>query len=55
MTLKDVLQIRDKMSESEAEQEITDMKNRVWDGEDPEAILDSIGLEPDYIFDILPI
>lgn len=38
----------------EAKQEIIEMKNRVIDGEDPEEVLYEYGLEPDYIFEILP-
>ena len=38
----------------EAKQEILEMKNRVMDGEDPEEVLYEYGLEPDYVFDLLP-
>ena len=52
-TLLQILIRRDKMTRQEAEEEIKDMKRRVWNGEDPEKILYEIGLEPDYIFDII--
>ena len=49
-----VLMERDKISESEAEDLINEMKELVLDGEDPEEVLlDHVGLEPDYIFDII--
>jgi hypothetical protein len=51
--LKKVLMSRDKMSSEQADQEIKEMRNRVLEGEDPEEILLEIGLEPDYIFDLL--
>jgi hypothetical protein len=38
---------------SEAKEMVNEMKQRVLDGEDPEEILYEIGLEPDYIFDLL--
>lgn len=37
----------------EAEEIMREMVNNVFDGEDPEDILYSYGLEPDYVFDIL--
>lgn len=53
--LKQVLMERDGMSPEEASAEIEDMKNRVMEGEDPEEVLYDIGLEPDYVMDILPL
>lgn len=44
---------RDGMSAHEAYEEVKEMRQRVIDGEDPEEMLYEIGLEPDYIFDIL--
>jgi len=38
----------------EADELIREMKIQVMDGEDPEELLYDCGLEPDYIFDILP-
>jgi len=51
--LKDVLMRRDELSEAEAIKQIAEMKERVLDGEDPEEILYEIGLEPDYVIDLL--
>lgn len=52
-SLKDVLMRRDDLSEAEADEQISEMKERVLDGEDPEEILYEIGLEPDYVIDLL--
>lgn len=51
--LRDVLMRRDEFSEAEAMEQIAEMKERVLDGEDPEEILYEIGLEPDYVIDLL--
>lgn len=51
--LKHVLMVRDEMSEVEADETIRDLKKLVQEGEDPEELLFELGLEPDYIFDIL--
>ena len=40
-------------SEAEAIEIISEMRERLYEGEDPEEILYEYGLEPDYIFDIL--
>ena len=53
MNLKQVLLSRDKMSLEEAEDSIKEMRKRIEEGEDPEEILFEIGLEPDYIFDLI--
>jgi len=47
-----VLQRRDGMSESEAQEVLADLQTRMWEGEDPEDLLFEIGLEPDYLFDL---
>jgi hypothetical protein len=39
---------------SEAIEIIQDMRSEVLEGADPEELLWDYGLEPDYIFDILP-
>lgn len=53
-TLKQVLIERDGLTESEADEQIKEAKQRVLDGEDPEEILlDEFGLEPDYFFDLI--
>ena len=50
-----VLMDRDKMSKDEAEELLSDARESLDDGEDPEEILlDHFGLEPDYIFDLIP-
>ena len=49
-----VLMNRDGISRKEAQDIRKEMMQRVWDGEDPEEVLYEEGLEPDYVFDILP-
>lgn len=49
-----VLMNRDGISKKEAQEIRKEMMQRVWDGEDPEEVLYKEGLEPDYVFDILP-
>lgn len=52
--LQTVLMRRDNMSALEALDTIADLRRRVCGGEDPEELLHSeLGLEPDYLFDIL--
>jgi hypothetical protein len=54
-SLKEVIMRRDRITAEEAEELICDARNRVLDGEDPEDILyNDFGLEPDYVFDIMP-
>lgn len=51
-----VIMRRDGMALEEAVEMVNEARQRVADGEDPEEILyDEFGLEPDYIFDLLPI
>jgi hypothetical protein len=38
---------------AEAEEIILEMQNRVFEGENPEEVLEEYGLEPDYIFDLI--
>lgn len=45
---------RDGMDEAEAEDLVEEMRDRVAAGEDPEEVLREQGLEPDYIFEIMP-
>jgi hypothetical protein len=53
--VKRILIERDGNTPEEADELIADAKNRVMEGENPENILmEDFGLEPDYIFDILP-
>jgi len=49
-----ILMRRDNIPRDEARQILEDLRERVVDGEDPEELLYEIGLEPDYIWDILP-
>ena len=54
-SLKKVIMRRDKISAEEADELIADAIARVEEGEDPEEILyNDFGLEPDYIWDIIP-
>jgi DNA primase len=51
--LKKVLMERDGLSFEEADKVIADMRKQVFNGANPEELLYEIGLEPDYIFDII--
>lgn len=54
-SLKDVLMRRDGLTAQEADEAISEAKQAVLEGEDPEGVLlDHFGLEPDYFWDILP-
>lgn len=53
--LKRILVERDGLSDQEANELITNAKLRVLEGENAEEILEyDFGVEPDYIFDIMP-
>ena len=53
-SLKEVLMRRDNLSSDEADDLITDAREEIEDGADPEEVLaQNFGLEPDYIFDLL--
>ena len=53
-SLKEVLMQRDNMTAAEADQVISEAKQSVVNGANPEEILyDDFGLEPDYIFDLI--
>lgn len=53
-TLKQVLMRRDGLTAKEANEQIAEARQAVFDGEDPEEVLeDYFGLEPDYIFDLI--
>ena len=54
MQLLTILMRRDNLSKAEALDLISEMQQAVLNGENPEELLYDIGLEPDYIFDILP-
>lgn len=52
--LKKIIMERDSLSSKEADEMISDAKQRIVDGEDPEEVLmEDFGLEPDYIFDLI--
>lgn len=55
MTLLKILMKRDNLSKAEAFDQISELQQAVLDGENPEELLHDMGLEPDYIFDILPL
>ena len=53
--LERVLMARDGLTQEEAAQRRKELMELVWEGENPEDVLEyEEGLEPDYIFDILP-
>lgn len=52
--LKKILLERDGLTSDEADELLSELGLRVLDGEDPEELLhDELGLEPDYVFDLL--
>ena len=52
--LKKVLMERDELSSEEADEIISQARQMILDGEDPEEILyEEFGLEMDYIFDLI--
>ena len=53
-TLEEVLMRRDGMTREEAEAELEEVAGLVREGADPEEVLrEELGLEPDYVFDLL--
>lgn len=53
--LKETIMERDGIDSDEADEQIAEAQQAVRDGEDPEQVLeDYFGLEPDYIFDLIP-
>lgn len=52
-SIVDIFVHRDGMLRDDAENELAEMRDRVENGEDPEEVLIEIGLEPDYIFELL--
>jgi hypothetical protein len=53
-SIKQILIIRDGMSSEEAEEHIKDLKSQISAGEiDIEEALEELGLEPDYILELL--
>lgn len=53
MELLQIFMDRDGMTRKEAKEYIAELRQRVWEGEDPEEVLYEEGLEPDYVFDLL--
>jgi hypothetical protein len=51
--IETILMERDGMTAAEAASTLADARSEVSDGGDPEEILFGLGLEPDYIFDLL--
>jgi hypothetical protein len=53
-TIKQVLMRRDGLSAGEADEMIDYAKERIADGQDPEAVCaEEFGLEPDYVLELL--
>ena len=44
---------RDGMSFRDARAKVIEMRDRVFMGENPEDLLEEVGLEPDYIFELI--
>lgn len=53
MELVKIFMKRDSLTEKEAKALVREMRERVWEGENPEEVLYDEGLEPDYIFDLI--
>lgn len=51
--IKRILMRRDEMTEEEAEETLAEAREAISEGENPEEVLYDLGLEPDYIFDLL--
>ena len=49
----EILMRRDRISKREAEEIVSDCRARIAEGEDPEEVMYDIGLEIDYIFDLI--
>ena len=49
----EILMDRDEMTRKEAKSIVLEARKRIEEGEDPEELLLEIGLEIDYIFDLL--
>ena len=50
----EILMERDELSKKEATDLFRELRDRlIFDGEDPEVLLHEIGLEPDYIMDLI--
>lgn len=51
--LEKVLMERDDLTVQEVKELVQECKDQIRDGEDPEDVLHELGLEPDYIIDLL--
>lgn len=51
--IEKILMQRDEMSLEEAKETVQECREAIAEGEDPEEILYDLGLEIDYIFDLL--
>jgi hypothetical protein len=52
-SLVEIFMYRDNLTEHEANELVSEMKDQVRNGENPEDVLFEEGLEPDYLFDLL--
>lgn len=52
-SLEKILIQRDNISREEAQDILADARKEVADGANPEEVLYELGLEPDYIFDLI--
>lgn len=48
-----ILMNRDELAEEEARETVAEAREAIFDGENPEDVLYDLGLEPDYIFDLI--
>ena len=48
-----ILRRRDGLSVEEAQETVKEMRERVRQGEDPEELLYELGLEPDYLWELI--
>lgn len=51
--IEKILMRRDGMSLKEAKETVQECREAIAEGEDPEEVLNDLGLEIDYIFDLL--
>ena len=53
MELVKIFMERDGLTAAEAKDLVKEMRQRVYEGENPEDVLYEEGLEPDYIFELI--
>ena len=51
--LKQALMSGQDLSAKEADEAIEEMREQIFEGENPDDVLHDYGLEPDYIFDLI--